>query len=54
MTTSDRELLWDALAGSTAVLAFIGFIEVSKFYFGNYGLTLEDLLPLAYLFFRGL
>lgn len=54
MTTSDRELLWDVLAGSATVLAFVGFIEISKLYFGNYGLTLEDLLPLAYLLFSWL
>lgn len=47
MKAADREMLWDMLAGSAAVLAFVGFIEIGKLYHGYYGLTLEDLLPLS-------
>lgn len=49
LKAADRELFWDIVAGSAAVLPFVAYIQVGKLYHGNYGLSLEDLLPLSYL-----
>jgi hypothetical protein len=49
MKFPDRDLLWDLLAGSAAVLAFVGSIELGRLYHGNYGLSFDDFVPLSYL-----
>lgn len=49
MRQADRELLWDVLAGSAAVLAFVGFIEMGRIYHGMTGLSFDDLVPLSFL-----
>jgi hypothetical protein len=49
MISSRRDSTLDILAGSSAVLAFMSFIQLSKIYHGYYGLIVADLIPLAYL-----
>ena len=50
MKTADRDFLWDVMAGSAAVLVFVGFNYLGRFYHGTHGLSFEDLVPLSYLF----
>jgi hypothetical protein len=48
MKQADRESLWDVLAGSAALLAFVGHIAMERHYHGIDGLTLEDLELLSF------
>ena len=54
MKTQDREMIWDVLAGSCAVLAFMSYFLIGKFYHGYWGLSMDDLKPLAFLLFSWL
>jgi hypothetical protein len=49
MITSRRDATLDILAGSSAVLAFVSYTQLTKIYHGYYGLTVTDLIPLIYL-----
>jgi hypothetical protein len=49
MISSSRDNTLDIVAGSSAVLAFVSFIQLSKIYHGYFGLTVADLIPLTYL-----
>jgi hypothetical protein len=49
MNRLDREMCWDLLAGTCAVLAFWSFSWIGKSYNGSYGITLLDFTFLSFL-----
>jgi hypothetical protein len=46
-----RELLWNAMAGASGVLAFVTSVGLAKIYHGSHELALNELIPLFYLLF---
>ncbi len=49
MKSADRDLILDGISGSAAVLFFVGFIHLGRFYHGIQGLSFEELVPLSFL-----
>lgn len=49
MKQADHELLFDLLAGSAALLAFVAFFEMGQLYHGMKGLSFDEMVLLTFL-----